>query len=123
MIEVCTEKKMLVAYVAGPYRNSPEGKKMAKRVAKYLWGLGYAVICPHTNSLDFEHDVPGDDRYLEGYIEILKRCDEMFIVPGWQQSEGTLAEIAVAQGLGMPMWLVGIKGDNIDLVKAPRKLL
>lgn len=92
-----------VAYVAGPYRNSTEGKERAKRLAKVLWRQGYAVICPHTNSLDFEIDIPNDKLFLDGYLELLTRCDVMYVIEGWRDSEGTLAEIELAEKLGIPV--------------------
>ncbi len=97
---------MKVAYVAGPYRNSPVGKERAIRFAKTLWSEGYAVICPHANSLDFESDIPHDDIFLDGYLEILSRCDAIFVLPGWERSEGTLAEIDLAEELGLEIWRV-----------------
>lgn len=98
-----------VAYVAGPYRNSPEGIRLAIEFAKVLWEEGYAVICPHANSFEFELAVPHDHLFLEGYLEILRRCDVMFVLPGWKKSEGTLAEIELAEEIGIKIVWVNVK--------------
>jgi hypothetical protein len=97
---------MTVAYVAGPYRNSPEGVERAIRFAKTLWANGIATICPHANSLQFEEEIPFDDTFLDGYLEILKRCDEVYVLPGWEKSAGTLGELKLARELGLKVWWV-----------------
>jgi len=64
-------------------------------VAKELWRLGFTVICPHMNTalLDGACD---DSAWLEGDLEILKRCDAVCTVPGYQSSEGSRAELKEA---------------------------
>ena len=90
---------MRVAYVAGPYRAStPWGVHLnieaAKAVAFELWRMGYAVLCPHANTAMM--DFGCDEVFLDGDLEILKRCDLVVVCPGWESSEGTQAEIAHA---------------------------
>lgn len=97
---------MTVAYVAGPYRNSPDGIDRAIRFSKVLWGRGIPTICPHANTLGFEKDIPFDDIFLDGYLEILKRCDEVYVLPGWERSLGTLEEMRLAEALGIKIWYV-----------------
>jgi hypothetical protein len=96
----------MIAYVAGPYRNSPDGIDRAVRFSKVLWGRGIPTICPHANSLNFEHDIPNDDIFLDGYLDILRKCDEIYILPGWKTSVGTLGELKLARELGLKVWWV-----------------
>jgi len=100
------EQHPKVAYVAGPYRNSPEGIERAIRFAKLLWSRGIPNICPHANSLNFEYDIPNDDIFLDGYLDILRKCDEIYILPGWEKSAGTLGELGLAIELGLKIWWV-----------------
>lgn len=111
---------MRVLYVAGPYRSS-EGSwgvrnniDVATRAARELWLLGFAVICPHANTawmdgpqpLTNEHGAAcgsGDARFMEGDIEILKRCDALVLVGEWWKSAGAQHERAIALGL-MPVF-------------------
>jgi len=100
---------MKVAFVSGAY-NSPHIFKTlvniwkARRVAKRLWNEGWAVICPHTNSGLF-----GDKSlryyFLHGYISILDRldpkCDIVYMLKGWQKSQGARAEWTRARMKGM----------------------
>ena len=93
---------MKVAYVAGPYRADTiwgvkRNIRNAEKYAMKYWRLGYAVICPHANSALF----PGDPQmYLDGDIEILKRCDVIVMIPGWEKSQGAKDELEKASVLG-----------------------
>jgi hypothetical protein len=85
-----------VIYVAGPYRALTEYEikqniERAEKIAIELWKLGWAVICPHKNTAFFDGNIP-DHLLLEGYLQILKRCDAIFMMPGWECSEGAAIE-------------------------------
>jgi len=91
---------MKLAYISGPYRaETPHGIveniRNAEAVAIELWRMGYAVICPHKNTalLDGACD---DDVWLEGDLEMLRRCDVVVVLPKWVESEGTMDEIEEA---------------------------
>jgi hypothetical protein len=48
-----------------------------------------------------------DDRvWLDGDIEILRRCDAVMLTPDWQRSSGARAEVDIAESLGMPVFAV-----------------
>ena len=98
---------MRIAYVAGPYRGKSKisivnklqvirNIMAARKVAKELWKQGYAAICPHSNTALFDGVAP-DQAFLDGDIEILKRCDLIVMIPGWRRSTGSLSELRVAQ--------------------------
>jgi len=98
---------MKVLYLAGPYRAPTlrgiiNNIRKAEKVAIALWQAGFAVICPHLNTALFD-GVCDDKVFLEGDLEILKRCDIVVVLPGWEDSEGTRKEIALAEKLGIPI--------------------
>lgn len=114
---------MKVVYVAGPYRSSegPWGVRsnidLATRVARELWFMGFAVICPHANTAWMDGPQtstneygaacgPGDQVFLDGDLEILKRCDAIILVGEWEKSEGARHErqIAYRYSLGIFKW-------------------
>jgi hypothetical protein len=71
----------------------------AKRESKKLWQKGFAVICPHLNTAHFS-GICNEQNFLDGYLEILKRCDAIYVLNNWRTSVGTKAEIKLAQELG-----------------------
>lgn len=95
-----SEEKIEVVYIAGPYRAETirgvvENIRRAEAVALEYWLKGFAVICPHLNTRLFDGAAP-DEIWLRGDMEILRRCDVMVLVPGWERSKGTQAEYAQA---------------------------
>ena len=97
---------MKVAYIAGPFRSSThwgvvQNVRAAELVALKYWKLGYAVICPHTNTANFDGAVANDSVWLEGDKEILRRCDVLVAMSTWEQSSGARAEVLLARALGM----------------------
>lgn len=94
-----------IIYTAGPYRaptewGVTENIRTAERYAIELWKQGWVVICPHKNTACFGGCLP-DDTWLMGDLEILKRCDAIFMLPGWENSEGARVEHTVAHDLGL----------------------
>lgn len=68
-----------------------------------MWQAGCACHCPHTNTRFFDKAAP-DAVFLDGDLEILRRCDFVILVPGWERSQGTLAEINAAVSQGLPIF-------------------
>ena len=96
---------MNVMFICGPYRAASDAEILenihrAEAWARKFWADGIAVICPHKNSAMMGGDIP-EDIFLSGYIEILRRCDILFVMPGWEKSEGARTEIKEARRLKM----------------------
>lgn len=91
---------MKLVFVSGPYRGDVEGNiSRAKRAAVRLWQRGYAVICPHLNTANFD-GLCDDEVWLTGDLEILARCDTVYMLTNWKASEGARAEHRLAADLG-----------------------
>ncbi len=109
------EKKqgMKLVYVAGPYRaETREGVAQNVAAARHVGQLcvrkGWFPVLPTVNTAHFDHDFPGlaDDQYwLDGTMELMRRCDAVVLVDGWQYSSGALAEIEEARKLGLKVYL------------------
>lgn len=97
----------MLLYVAGPYRGDvTENIAKARAVGIEIWKAGHVAIVPHLNTAHFEEDSNlKDDVFLNGDIDILRRCDGIVLVPGWEESEGANSELMYAKYLDMPIWI------------------
>jgi nucleoside 2-deoxyribosyltransferase len=99
---------MKLVYVAGKYTDTcaylvERNIDVAKNLAIDVWKLGAAAICPHTNSAHFEGAASGQ-AFIDGTLEMMRRCDAVLVCPNWTTSSGTKGEIAEAERLGIPVF-------------------
>lgn len=99
---------MRVVYVAGPFRGKShwdvaENVRNAERLALEVWRLGAVALCPHANTAHFD-GAADDSVWLEGDLELLRRCDAMILTPDWRRSTGATKEKEFAEGLGIPVF-------------------
>ncbi|RKR79191.1 DUF1937 family protein [Marinobacter nauticus] len=109
------EKKqgMKLVYVAGPYRaETREGVAQNVAAARHVGRLcvqkGWFPVLPTVNTAHLDHDFPGlaDDQYwLDGTMEMMRRCDAVVLVDGWQYSSGAKAEIEEARKMGLKVYM------------------
>lgn len=95
---------MKVVMICGRYRGKTYSEiekniQTARNKAIKLWQNGYIVICPHMNSAHLDKFCD-DQVWLNGYLEILKRCDAIYVLKGHENSSGTTNEIKLAKQLG-----------------------
>lgn len=103
---------MKVIYVAGKYRDESESQIFenimhARKVALQLWKRGWAVICPHANTvfMGFVGDErDGSNIFLLGDLEILKRCDAIYMLNNWRASSGAKGELELAKKLNLEVY-------------------
>lgn len=93
------------AYLAGPMRTvgPPDYNKQAfKDAEQVLISLGYTVFNPS----DVEGEFTLEDNRRAMNVElswICKFADVVIVLPGWENSLGTAAEIATARAIGIPV--------------------
>jgi Domain of unknown function (DUF4406) len=95
-------------YIAGPFRGKDhyvifQNICRAEALSLEVWRLGHACFCPHLNTAHFQDAAP-DRVWMEGDLEILRRCDAVLMVPGWRKSKGARAERKLAKSMGMPVF-------------------
>ena len=104
---------MRVIYVAGKYLGECDWDTYnnihhARLAAHKLWDKGWAVICPHANTAFFggigERDKDNPDSeymmWLKGDLEIISRCDAIYMLDNWRDSKGAQIELKEAIRLG-----------------------
>ena len=97
-----------VIYVAGKYRDTRgewyvmQNIRDAERVALQIWKLGGVALCPHMNTRFFGGTLP-DETWLSGDLELLRRCDALFLMSNAANSTGAQEEAKLAKTLGLPV--------------------
>ena len=99
---------MRLIYIAGKYRSETingvfENIMHSRREGLKLWHEGWAVISPHCNSMFMDGDNDAS-LFLEGDAEILRRCDAIYMLSGWQESEGASFEHRIATQMGKEVY-------------------
>ena len=97
-----------VVYTAGPYRAKTEEQvgwnvERALWWAEAVWRLGAAAICPHTNTYKMDMAVEPEE-FVERDLEIVRRCDAVLMLPGWEKSSGAQRERDAATEAGLPIF-------------------
>lgn len=93
---------MKVVYIAGPFRGQTvwdvaENVRVAERVALDVARLGAMPLCPHANTAHFD-GLLSDQFWIDGTLELLKRCDAVMTTQDWARSTGARGEVAWAVG-------------------------
>lgn len=100
--------KPQLIFVCGPYRADTDNERhdnieAARKVAVEVWRKGHYALCPHKNS-EFMSGVCDEQQFLDGSLEMLRRCDAVIMVGGWRNSEGSRLEFAHAAGRHLALY-------------------
>lgn len=106
-----TEQKQYTFYVAGPFRGADswameQNIRRAEAIAWCVFAEGEAALCPHTNTRFFQGSLP-DEVWIRSTLTLMRLCDAVLVLPGYQKSSGTLGEIEEAKRLGIPYFFLG----------------
>ena len=93
------------------------GWEFHRSTARKLAEKGWFPVIPHLNTAKIEDYAPWlpDEFYLDGTLELMRKCDAVCLLPGYEFSEGTAGEIAEARRLGIPVYTSEIKVPPPDL--------
>src|SRR5574337_1733709 len=96
-----------IIYIAGKFRGTtPWDVECNIREAEF-WGLfvaqhGGIPLIPHTMFRHFDGSLP-DEFWLSATMDLLRRCDALYLIPNWTESRGAIAERAEAERLNLPI--------------------
>lgn len=97
----------LLIYVAGPYRAPTAWQREQNIHRARTWGVALAKagaypVIPHANTAHFDGEAE-DTLWLAGTLELMRRCDGVLLIDGWDRSSGARAEREEAYRLGLPV--------------------
>jgi len=103
----------MITYLCSPYSH-PEAFVMEQRyqevckIAGELMASGDVVFSPiaHSHSIAAQSDLPGSWEFWEQQDRAFLAASSKLVVammPGWAESKGVTAEIAIAKELGIPV--------------------
>lgn len=106
---------MKVIYIAGKYSGKTHDGTAyaeisrnilaAREYATKIWQAGAVCLCPHLNTSHFEIDCSDDaEMYYKGDLELLSRCDAVYLLPSWSISTGAVKEKLHADKIAMPVF-------------------
>jgi len=99
---------MKIVYIAGPFRGKTawqiaENVRNAERIGLEVAKQGAMPLIPHANTAHF-HGTLEDQFWLDGTLELLRRCDAIMLCPGWEKSVGSQEERAEMYRLKRPVF-------------------
>ena len=101
---------MRLVYIAGRFSASTaweieQNVRCAELVAAEVAKLGAMPVTPHANSRFFA-GLTGTtpEFWYQGTLELLRRCDALILVPGWEGSKGVEMEREEAWRLNIPQF-------------------
>lgn len=114
---------MKIIYVAGPFRaptawDIEQNVRRAEAAALDVARIGAMPLCPHTNTRFF-HGQLTDGFWLRGTLELLRRCDALYLYDPATEilSAGTRVEVEEALARKIPVlrsidavrrWVAGV---------------
>jgi hypothetical protein len=97
-----------LVYISGKYRARTIFGRIvniwrAYIAARRLTKEGYVCIVPHLETALMD-SLQSDDWFMEASLKKLRHCDALYLIKGWQESDGACLERVEAQKRGMKIW-------------------
>lgn len=112
---------MFVVYIAGPFR-APDGWGVAcnvhwaEQAGREVARLGAVPLIPHSIGARMA-GTETDSYWIGATLELMRRADAVLVLPGYEQSIGTLGEIEEARRSGLPLFLPVTDHPDFDSLK------
>lgn len=101
---------MKLVYVAGPF-SGPDRAAVeanidrAESLGVEVASTGAMPVIPHANTSDPRFEtVQKYQFWIDGTLELLRRCDALILTPDWERSNGARGEELEALRMGIPVF-------------------
>lgn len=99
---------MPLIYVAGPFRGPTpldvrRNVEAARDLGLHVARCGAYPVIPHTMTSEFDKQLT-DQFWLDGTMELLRRCDGIVLHARWRSSMGAIAEHNMAADLQLAVF-------------------
>lgn len=119
---------MKIVFIAGPYRGDRKPETIEQNIAtarvyqRALAEAGITAYSPNVHDAYWEELTPRPEAgqaTLKQFTDIVleRLADALAVMPGWETSAGTQAEIAWAKEKGMPIFFLE-SPESLDALKA-----
>lgn len=110
---------MIVCYIAGPYTATDgftveQNIDNARKVSSEIRSNDMAAIVPHLESIGCA-DALDYDGWIEHGIAVMRKCDCLVLVDGWEMSKGAKREVEDAKWNEKPIFFSWESGYLQDI--------
>ena len=102
-------------YISGPMTGTTDYMERFSKAQKYLESLGHSVINPALVTSNLPEDTTQKE-YLSLDLTMLRMCDAIYMLNGYENSKGALAELHTAKAIGCEIFYEARTGEVPSVV-------
>jgi hypothetical protein len=82
-------------YISGPISKADDPERVFASWARHLKSMGYDAVNPYELGQNLKEELgrePTYDEYIANGLEALESCDHIYLLDGWENSDGARLE-------------------------------